>query len=124
MDIRFHHAVDSSVPVASRAEAKFRPLIRRGLLLALGGLVAFALSSALAAASLADTPESIPATKRPVSTSPLASERSDLRKSRSASRHAPPNPPLTRAAARKQIEAISPADWLARFGKVEVAHRE
>ena len=32
--------------------------------------------------------------------------------------------PLTRAAARRRIEAVTPVEWLARFGSVEVQRRK
>jgi hypothetical protein len=33
-------------------------------------------------------------------------------------------PPLTRAAARRQVETITPAHWLSRFGRVDVERRD
>lgn len=62
----------------------------------------------------------------PVSTSPTTSKTSKT----SATDPARSRPekaqhrPLTRAAARSQIEAISPVDWLNGFGRVEIQTRD
>ena len=60
---------------------------------------------------------------RAVSTSPMP--RAAVQPAAPMAQHPthPDHPPLTRAAARLQIDSISPRDWLAHFGPVDVTHR-
>ena len=89
----------------------------RGFILAL--LVALGLLC-VAAPTWAATDDSA---GKPVSTSPIATQSS----SDDVHRALPPThistPPLTRAAAQRQLETISPADWLARYGRVDIERR-
>jgi DNA-binding transcriptional LysR family regulator len=60
---------------------------------------------------------------KPVSTSPIETQSS----SDDVHHVLPPahisTPPLTRAAAQRQLDTISPADWLARYGRVDIERR-
>jgi hypothetical protein len=63
------------------------------------------------------------ADEKPVSTSPMTTHSSKGDAHRARSRARTPTPPLTRAAARRQVETISPVDWLARYGHVDIERR-
>jgi len=63
------------------------------------------------------------ADEKPVSTSPMTTQSSKGDAHRALSRARTPTPPLTRAAARRRVETISPADWLARYGSVDIERR-
>jgi hypothetical protein len=61
--------------------------------------------------------------ENPVSTSPITTESSNGDAHRVPSPARISTPPLTRAAERRQLERISPAEWLARYGRVDVERR-
>jgi len=59
----------------------------------------------------------------PVSTSPMTTRSSKGDAHRVLLEARLSTPPLTRAAAQRQLETISPADWLARYGRVDIERR-
>ena len=67
----------------------------------------------------ADAPEPDPS----VSTSPVAARFGAPRGADPRASKRPEATPLTRAAARRHVESITPERWLSRFGRVDVARR-
>lgn len=111
MGASYHKPTD-----AGRAE-------RRGSRIAAALCVAWVLC-APGSASAEDPAEAPPPAEQPVSTSPLAN-RADA--DAVAPTRATPirlERPLTRAAARRITESITPVAWLTRFGQVDVTPRE
>lgn len=94
-----------------------RPVLALRLMAATlaGLLVLFIASIGSADEADPDSPVSTPPTLSATRLSDALGARSD--RDRRANR------PLTRAAARQFVETISPVDWLARFGRVEVGRR-
>lgn len=63
-------------------------------------------------------------TESPVSTSPGALARPSATSSESLATDDPDDLPLTRAAARQRVEAMSPVSWLSSFGSVSVGQSQ
>jgi hypothetical protein len=91
----------------------------------LAGLV-LVLGTVLTIPALADPPAGSPGNAgrdRPVSTRPIGRDRPDA--GDLARRHvaALDRPPLTRAAAQRRVEQMSPTAWLSRYGDVTIGVR-
>jgi len=93
---------------------------RRLLNLAVSLLVLWTAPLAAADATDADTADD----ERAVSTSPLPADASELARPAAQQSTRPDHRPLTRAASQQRIDSISPLGWLARYGPVDVTHRD
>jgi hypothetical protein len=96
---------------------------RRVLRVGLTGIAVSWLACLLAMPALADAPVTRPADTdrdRPVSTRPTALERAERAGRDGVRRNASEDHPLTRAAALRRIERMSPTEWLSQYGAVTV----
>lgn len=89
----------------------------------IAGIATSALLAIACPAMGADALTGEPVRETPVSTSPVTPTSADAPALRVAGARVVTPLPLTRAAARKQIEVIDPARWLARFGRVDIETR-
>jgi hypothetical protein len=87
-------------------------------------IIGCALGLSVALATLAQAGSIRPATievpDRPVSTSPATRSQPDMIPSPPEALPTRETRPLTRAAAKQHSEAISPVEWLSRYGRVQV----
>ena len=95
---------------------------RWGAVLVVGSLLLW--TSSTLAAEPAHPIEPAAAQSQAVSTSPVPPKVSPMRVVATQAPPRRPSIPLTRAAAREQLESVSPVHWLTRFGRVDIQPRD